>query len=495
MIKFSLTSLPLVSLFIIVFTLSFILFSDSINAYFSQDDFFHLRAILDKKISDIPSFFISKNEEYGFYRPLSRETFNIIMYKLFNLNPLPFHLVNFSLIIFNTLLIYFLLQNIPQYSKNVYFSPFIYLISAVHSIELYYLGAIQLLTAGTLLLTSTLFYILFLKKKILNFYLLSILLFSISLFCHEMAVIFPGIILLINICFQNSFKSFKNSILNILPFILFAIIYIISTATFFDLPHQAAYQPIFNPKNIINTFSWYLVWSFNLPEMLVDFIGPKLAINPNLILWFKQYIKITFSLLTFVILSILFITFYNLKEIIDKKNLFGLGAFIIALSPFLFFPQHKFIYYLSFAIIWFSIFIGQIISITWSGNLIIKIWIILILCSLGVISYSTIQLNKTIYWAAKRAQAAKYLVDDIKANYPILPKGAVYYFKNDPKYPVITKEWGSSSKQAFFILSGADALKLIYDDLTIKAYFEDINSLPEDLKSSKIINFEAKFPY
>src|SRR3990167_10367730 len=80
--------------------------SDSLFSYFSQDDFFHLRTIMDKSLSSIPSFFISEQKEYAFYRPLSRETYNLLMYRLFGLNSLIFHLVNFTLIILNGWLLF-----------------------------------------------------------------------------------------------------------------------------------------------------------------------------------------------------------------------------------------------------------------------------------------------------------------------------------------------------------------------------------------------------
>ena len=123
-----------------------------------------------------------------------------------------------------------------------------------------------------------------------------------------------------------------------------------------------------------------------------------------------------------------------------------------------------------------------------------KIWGILILGALFLISYQTSDLNRITYWAAKRASAAEYLLKNIKSSYPNPDKGQIFYFKNDPSYPFIAKEWGSSSKQAFYVLSGANALQLIYKDKNIRVFYEDINFPPNEI-NGKILTIKAEFPY
>ena len=114
--------------------------------------------------------------------------------------------------------------------------------------------------------------------------------------------------------------------------------------------------------------------------------------------------------------------------------------------------------------------------------------------ALSVVYKETSDINKITYWAAKRSKSAEYLVTDLKNKFPNPPKGAVFYIKDDPDYPFISKEWGSSSKQAFYILSGSDAFKLIYKDSSIKVYYQAND--PEFKESEvKFIPYIAKFPY
>lgn len=470
--------------FIFLFFLIVILNFNPINSYFSQDDFFHFRAELGKSVTEIPTFFTSNDFESGFYRPLSRETYNLLMYKAFGLNPLPFHIVNLLLIFLIAFLTYKLVKKTTGNKQVAVFAIIIYSISAIHAIELYYLASVQTLLAAVFMSGSINLYIE--KKKFL-----SIILFVAALTCHDMAIILPMIILMVD--FLKS-EKLKRVFLNLLPFGAISLVYLVFASTLFSLPSQAVYHPIFSVKSVLNSLGWYLLWCFNLPEILSDFIGPKLMLNQNFIKWYPFYFWSVLVSFMAVITILLYIFLRFRKKILNKLFLFFLGSFIFSLAPFLFFPQHKYIYYLSFALIWFSAAVALILYRNWEYNKATRFLSIIVIILLTGISLQTIHLYKSTYWAAKRSAAAEYIVTDIKKVYPEVPSGTIFYIKNDPNYPVINAQWGSSSKQAFFILSGADALKLIYDDLSIKAYFEDIEK-PVNEDDSNLKIYTPNFPH
>lgn len=485
------------TLIISCFILTILLFHSALSSYFSQDDFFHLRTIMDKNFNNIPSFFVTWQEEQTFYRPLSREFFNLLMYKTFGLNPLPFHIFNYFLIISNTILCFFLVKKLFNDKILGIFSALLYNLNAIHSIELYYLASVQTLFVTFFLLLSIYFYISFCIDKILKKYFLSILFYILALFSHETAIVLSGILFLITIFFnKNELKSIKI-FYYLTPFFLITIFYLFNTSLFNNLPSQKVYLPVFSIKSIINTLSWYILWSFGLSEIIIDFIGPKFQINPNLLKWYSDYLQIVISLLVVLVLSLIFFIYFYRKELFNSIYFLLMVVFfyIISLLPFLFFPQHKATYYISFSAIWFSIFIAIILNIAWRYQKISKFLVMLWIFLFAVISFQTDKLNKLTYWAAKRSVAAKYLIDDIKNKYPKVPKDAVFYIKNDLNYPIITKEWGSSSQQAFYILSGADAFKLLYNNSTINVYYEFILKQPIFWDQSKIITYTAKFPY
>lgn len=451
-----------------------------ILSYFSQDDFFHLNAISEKSLIDIPSFFTSLQRDYAFYRPLSRETYNLLMYKTFGLNPLPFHLVNLALILGIGVAVYLLSKKIYGSFLVASIATVVYSISSVHNVEFYYLGSVQNLSAAFFICLSILFYLK--QRKVL-----SLILFFAALTCHESAIVLPGILILFELIFN------RKNLRNILPFIVISLIYLFLSSLFTSLPGQDVYKPVFNIKKMLNALGWYLGWNFGLPEILPDFVGPKLSLNPNFLEWYGNYIKLVLPLLIFIFISTVISTLLSWKKY-NKQIIFLVGAYIVTISPFLFFPQHKFIYYLTFPTIFFSIILAMVFSSLWDLNKIHRLFLLMTVFSMLIVFKSTNDLNSITYWAAKRATAARFLLKETKKAYSTIPRGTILYFTNDPSYPNISKEWGNSSKQAFYILSGADALQLFYKDHFIKVYFEDIG-IPENIDKSKILNVIARFPY
>src|SRR3989344_1462003 len=484
----------LISLSIIFFFL-FRLVNISNSSYFSQDDFFHLRMIMDKNIYDIPSFFVNTIEGQTFYRPLSRETYNLIMYQLFGLNPMPFHIYNLLLILLNSILLTLIVKRITNSLLTTYLSVLIFLVSSIHSVELYYLSSVQTLMSTSLVLLSILVYTLFIRSRNINYFLFSILLFSIALFSHESSIVLPGFILILEIFYGRKI-SIKSFAVYLMPFLFLALLFLISTTSITNLPSQKVYQPIFNIKSILNTFGWYLAWSLGVPEMLVDFVKPGLKLKPEFVVWYKDYVKVI-SPLIFIYGTVLLLLIFHLRKTLIKNRffIFCVLAFIISLLPFIFFPQHKFVYYLSLAFIWFSIIFGIILSSAWQYSLIHKALVVLAVLAFSLVAYKTIEINSITHWAAKRAKSAEVLMEGIKKDYPSVPKGSIFYIKDDPNYPYIAAEWGTSSKQVFYILSGSDALKLFYKDSSIETYFQAVGGLPKKTNESRVINFTAIFPY
>lgn len=456
---------------------------------------------MDKNLTDIPNFFIHQLEGQTFYRPLSRETYNLIVYRLFSLNPVPFHMVNLLLILINLRLIYLFVKSLNSNSIAAYFTAIVYLVNSVHSIELYYLASVQTLMMTTFALLSCIFYVKFLRKGILNYYLASILFFLIALFCHESAIIIPGIIFLINFVIPGDnlrkkvYSARSKLFYSLFPIAILCLIYFLSAWYGSSLPKQQVYQPVFQLKGILNTLSWYVLWSFGLPEMLVDFIKPKLVLKEEFGVWYGYYAKIVFPLIFFII-SLLFTVMWLFKKIVFTGNflIFFISSFLISISPFLFFPQHKFVYYLSLPIVWFSAALGLILALLWKVGNFYKAITLSILLAFIIVSYQTTVLNSNTHWAAKRARSAEALVKQLKLDYPSVPKGSIFYITDDPNYPFIAREWGTSSKQAFYILSGSDALQLLYKDPSIKVYFEAMENPPENLNPNNIISITAKFP-
>lgn len=464
-------------------------FINPLFSYFSQDDFFHLRQVMDEKITNLPNLFMpAVNEEQTFYRPLSREFYNFVMLNTFGVWFFPYHLVNLLLVFINGALAYKLFKPFIKGRMVWVLAGIIYYTSQVHSVELYYLASVQTLISTAFILLSFLAY-----RRI---YFFSILFFLLAIISHESSVVFIPIVLVFEILKEKlSPERIKKIIYKIIPFLVILGLRVVIYFYILGLPDQTSYKMSFLPTDILNTFIWFTLWCFGLPEMLTDFVTLRFQINPNLIRFYGDYVLFATILLMLIFLSLIIILVSLRKNILEQKLIFMVVlCYIISLTPFLFFPLHKFVYYLSFPVIWFSVCMGIILNIAWNKGRSYKFLVVLCLGAYILLSYKTIQLNKITYWAAKRAVAAEYIVNNIKILYPKVQKGTVFYIKNDPDYPFIAKDWGTSSKQAFYILSGSDALQLIYKDPTLRVYYEDVNAsnMPKDKNS---VNYTAKFPY
>lgn len=480
-----------------IILLFIVFFFAPLNSFFSQDDFYHLRQVMDKKIRELPYLFIpSFSAEQTFYRPLSREVYNFTMYSLFNLSPLPYHLVNLLLILLISWLISRFVLISTKQKLIAFFSFIIYLFNSIHSVELYYLSSVQTLLSTTFVLLSLINYLYYLRSTRFRLIVCSLICYILAVLSHESASVALLLLLFLELAINKNISGLeiKKIILRLLPFIVILIARFIIFYSSKGLPDQLVYQPNFSYVSIVNTFSWFTLWSFGLPEMLTDFMTLTLKIDPNLIKFYGNFVSIVFPLfIIFLSLNLLIIFLLRKKIFTSRLFFYFLSAFIISLSPFLFFPQHKFSYYLSLPLVWFSILLGYILNLVWVEYRKLKIAVISLLVIFLVISFQTTSLNKDTHWAAKRAKAAEFILNDIRERYPAVEKGTIFYIKNDPNYPVISKEWGTSSKQAFYILSGSDAFKLLYKDPTINVYYEDIGK-PPPLPENTIV-YTAKFPY
>jgi len=463
----------------LIFITVIILYHPALFTYFSQDDFYHFKVSqADTLAKFINNLGIHSFEERGiaFYRPVSRELLFGLYYPIFGLNSLPFRLFSFLIHFLNIYLVYLLVQRFFNKRYLSFFVSFFFGITAANVATLYYLaGGIQTLLATTFTLSCLL---LFPKYKSLSF-----LSFVAAITSHEQAIIIP--FLLFGLCLiRSSRKEIRNHLFGLIPYFLAisALLFIEFFKIGFSSTEQQ-YQAVFDIKRTLNSLAWYSFWALGLPETLIDFVMPGLKLNPNLLKYWEGYYSFIFP--SFII-SLCLLTFSTLylafKKIVLFKNKFFLLCvfwFPLGLSPVILLPLHKSTHYLVISLLPFWLIVGFIIFnsfdlIKSKQPLLAKTLIYLSISSLVILSTVSAILGSSNYWAASRGKIAKQLITQVKNTYPKLPKEAVIYFKNDPTYPFLSKEWGGSSKQASIILNGSDALSLLYQNPNLKVYYEDL---------------------
>lgn len=480
----------------VIFAAVLVLYHPVLATYFSQDDFFHFKVSqTDGSLSGfIKLFGFYQFEERGiaFYRPIFRETLYNTFYSLFGLNHIPFRILQFLIHFINIFLVYILIEKIFQKKYLSLFVAFFFGISSSNVATLYYLaGGIQALGATMFILLTLIIFTRYLETNNIKYAVLSFLTFLLSLGSHELAATIP--VLLAGLSFAYlPLKKGVTKIRVLIPFfiILIAYLYLEIMKIGFSTQEQQ-YQINLNLKTLVNSLMWYSGWALGLPEMLIDFVLPGFKLNPALMRYWGNFYSVIFSAFGVIIaiLTTTIIYLFTSKKFIfqNKKFLFFLVWFPLGLIPVIFLPAHKSAYYLYPVLPAFWAIIGYLILNTHLSRILVVIFCI----TAFVLSATSINLGHTTYWAAQRGRVAQKLINQVKSQYPTLPKGAILYIENDPNYPFVAKEWGSSSKQAAFILNNEDALRLVYKDPTLKVYYEDLIKPPNYLKD-KIYKLTAK---
>lgn len=481
---------------VFVLTLVLVIYSPVFSLYFSQDDFFHLNiSQISGSWVNFVNFFGFKSQierGYPFYRPLFREFYYFFILRVFGFNTLPFRLFSFLIHFLCITLVYLLMEKVFKRKLLSFLVSLFYGLSAAQVGTLYYHATgIQISGATFFLLLSIYFYRNFLerrKKKYWIFTLVSVLAALCS--SETVAFILAMSLLGLEVFFAKKMSKLwlKKAIFHLSPIFLLFVAYFWIYLFKIGLPKDPQYSFSFSAKKIVNSFVWFVGWGLGLPEMLVDFVGPGVKLNPRLIQQWGSYFRIIFPTFFLVILMLFISAVYlflkNRRVFQEKSFLFLVFWFPVALVPVVFLSWHKFLYYLNPALpALFGIIFFLILKVfdSFQNKTFARVFLGLFCLLLFSLSLASIKLAEKIYWPISRGKIARNLINNLIKVYPTLPKGAVLYFKNDPNYPLVNKEWGNSSTQAFYALSNKDAAQYLYTDKTIKVYYEDIENPPKEI--------------
>ncbi|KKQ97154.1 hypothetical protein A3E15_03275 [Candidatus Woesebacteria bacterium RIFCSPHIGHO2_12_FULL_42_9] len=413
-------------LFIILF-ISFVLYFPSLFTFYTHDDFFLLKISQAGSLKEFLNFFnlTQGPDGLGMYRPLTTQVFYFLAWKLFNFYPLGLHIISFIVFFAVTYLTYrltkMLLSNFePRTTDKIpLIAAFLYATSASHFGHLYYLATFQELGMTLFFILSVLFFIEFLEKSDKKHLVFSIMTFILSLLSKETAVVLPMIFIPIYWLMKKQKKNklkLGELLTSLIPFLLILAVYLYMRVSYYGFATGDSYLWDFSIRRLFNTFGWYGLWAFNLPEMLVDFVGPGLKFNPNLFkFWSKEIIPI-FILFSGAVIILLYKVFRNIKNLFTKRNLLNLFIFCIAwffvtLLPVLFLPLHKFTFYLTLPLIGIVIIISYLLTAKrqyFVASLFMIIWLIL--------SFMTIGLTKKTHWITRGGYTAKNVHDYLLKN-------------------------------------------------------------------------------
>jgi hypothetical protein len=339
-----------------IFLASFIIFYPSLFTFFTNDDFFFLNIARANNLGEFLNFFsLSKGPDgFGMYRPLTTQVFYFLSRSLFNLSPFPLHIISFIFFFGVIYLVYRLVIELIKDEKVAMLSALLYAVSATHFGQLYYLAAFQELGVTLFVLMSCLMFI-------KNNNLLSFVFFILALMSKETAIVTPVLLGLIYFYRKTNgikVQSFKKLVIVFLPFLITLLAYVYIRFASYGFATGDSYIWNFSLRKLINTSFWYLLWSLNIPESLVDFVGSGLTINSNLFVFWGNQIR---PILILFLIQAIVLIYVLLRSILSRNNMnkntnnrvstFCITWFFVSLMPVIFLPLHKFTFYLTIPLI------------------------------------------------------------------------------------------------------------------------------------------------
>jgi len=436
-----------------VFFAAFI-FRDSFTSFFFQDDWFSLSISTAGNLEEFLSFF-NPRVDLIYYRPLGMQVPFYIVQALFGINPIPFRVATLITHIFSGFMLYKIFKHAFPYKPYARVGSFLYLTSAIHYTTFYWAATIAFALAPAFFFTS--FY-LYLHKHMKY----SFIVFLIGLLTNELLITLPIIIVA-----WEFFKSKKIHVRTIVPYFLISLGYAVFRLTLAKAPTVGTYAVSFNIQKLMLNVRSYLLWTVNFPEEVHNQFVSFLRFNATFMQEFFSSIMILVTgIVVLIFVFVLFPGYFIFKEK-DYSNLvrdllLGIVWFFITLSPVLFFSDHLFSYYLPIPIVgiffvWFTLFDRVPEKYLRKNNLLYMLFGAVII-SWVVASIATVQFNREIHWAPRRANNAKKLITHIKEKYPAVEQQETI---------VVTK-----SEENIWALGDQNALQVLYQDKSIQTRYE-----------------------
>lgn len=400
------------------------------SSYFFMDDFFFLNLTKTQMAKGLLHFFVPVR--YIPYRPLSQQFFFFPLFKLFGLNPFPFHIVVLCFHIVNAILVFRILRMITKNKTKAQLLSILYVVSPLHFVGLYSLTGSYIIFGMFHFLVSFWFWLRFEKSSRKLQYILSLVFFILGILSAEIIAVLPVLIWIM------SKKKIINRFFLTIPHLVIIFFSLLINIFYAGSPQSGAFR--YYPFTFFSSFRWYVLRSFGLPE------GIK---NGNIVL---QTIVLLFFLLFFVMIcSGLFLKrtllFNRLKEKIKYTGWIFIGSL-----PYILMSQHLNPIYFS------SAFIGVLLlfSTFFSKSILTGVVLVYVL-----LSFFSIQLLSDTHWTVRRSNLSKSLV------------GGNSNKKVDLFNNVITLYFHSQSDldEAKVTLQDQLAFRLVYNDGNIKTQY------------------------
>jgi len=408
--------------------------------FFQGDSVF----LLSNRATSIASFVarLTEHEGSGFYRPLSH--IESILYPVFGLHPIAYHVAVYALFVIDTIAVYVLVRAITHRSMAAALATLFFSIHTVNAYTTYDVGFAPELLYAFFYTAAALAFLRYIETGRKPAQYASAVCFILSLLAKESAITLPVTLIVLYIVMASRPEPlqvrFIRALRSTLPHMLILIAYIAFAIGYLHIMDISVTKLLHPSKNadggnyvvalngtILENADLALIWAFNIPR---GYWGQWQDMTPVRM----EYLKI-FRLLVVVLSLVLLMTSER------KMILIGAAWFAITILPALPLLNHLLPYYLFLPIVGLSLVVGVVF--TWTYDVlrqrqpIVAAMAIFIVfgCMLYVTSRSIrgdIRDNRLLGGSADLAFRS---LTDLKRLYPEIPAKTTIYF-NDAEEPL-----------------------------------------------------------
>ncbi len=448
------TRLKFFSIILIFFAIAFLLYRQSLDYYFFQDDFFEINISKASNLSEYLSFFKFRSDIIA-YRPVSLQNYFFISYSIFGLNPVGYRLITFLLFFLTFFLIVKVVNKVTSDDRIGLFAGSLWLTSSIHFMSITWIAAAYNIIGTFFWLSTALLFLKHEETGAKRYYLLTIGSFLITIGSYEFSVTWPVIIGFYYFFVKK--HTLIRSLVKFLPFILITITYLLLRLLLIKVPNILEYKVVLNFESA-KAFFWYILWSFNIPEEFKKQIIDNLIFFNNKFLldyWWltaKSFIGTLWILALGVVVPLVFI--FKQRLLLNIRILiFSIFWFFVGILPVLVLPNHTFTMYLTLASVGVYFLIAYLVITSRVTILFVPILLIWV-----ITSHTTVSFYRSNSWMI----GAQKTAFDANAN---LKKSFSKPRSNSTILYSLNSHW---EKQA---LSGHDFARAIYDDSTLFIYY------------------------
>lgn len=464
------------SFFLMVYLLIifFVFLGRAFDNYFVADDFSWIRWAAQ---SDPQRLLMNFVDAQGFFlRPIDK-LFIFLEYTLFSLKPLPYHIFNLFFNFSASVAAFLLLLAIFKKKRIAFLGALLFSFIPSHSQDLFWIATISTTLSSAFILFGLLsFYFARVKKSVL-LYILSLILFLISVFTYENAVIFIGLMIITD-TFLIGKQFRKTASVKYVPYILsvgiiglYMAIRMNANAAGFSGDYN--YNLIKVIPNALGNYLGYILLFFSGENSLsfYNFLRNSL----------KTYV-ILISVIGFLILAFLGGFFIEKRDKIHvsagvKLFVFGFLFSVISLFPYL--PLGnitlRYGYLASFGfIIMILVLLEWVLSSVFKKRTVNLLAYAVVMSITAVLCYVGLQAAEA-HWE-KASKITYFSLAKFKLDIPLEKKTNIYFY-NIP----------SKTGEAYIFPVGLpDAMYFVDNDPSIKTY------IVKDLQEAKLLQSEAE---